>query len=99
MNDEPLDQCMNDEPLDQCMNDEPLDQCMNDEPLDLQKLYRWEGKCEHTIEKSPDKTDDTGVMLTKPASAVIQQTSKDEVLETCTHTSSHWFLHAFTHAF
>ena len=41
---------------------------------------RWEGKCENTISKSPNKDDDTGVMLTKPASLDIVDTIIDEVL-------------------
>ncbi len=42
-------------------------------------VRRWEGKCEHTIVRSPDKNDDTGVMLTKPATTLIEQIAKDEV--------------------
>jgi len=40
----------------------------------------WEGQCEHEIVKSPNKEDDTGVMLTKPSSLEIVQTVDDQVL-------------------
>jgi len=39
----------------------------------------WEGKCEHEIMKSPNKDDDSGVMLTKPSSLQIEQTVDDQV--------------------
>ena len=41
---------------------------------------RWDGNCEQRIVKSPNKEDDTGVMLTKPASLEIKSTVEDEVL-------------------